>query len=136
MKIAVFGCGMIAQEHIKAIRRVPGATIVGIADPGELALRTTAEKWGIQEAHTDPGTLLEKTKPDVVHVATPPDTHEALTRLALEAGCHVYVEAHHAARLRPRRSCAWPRPRTRCASDTCTTSTARCSRPRPSSSRG
>lgn len=92
MKIAVFGCGMIAQEHLKAIRRVPGATIVGIADPSELALKTTADKWGIKEALTDPAALLEKTKPDVVHVATPPDTHEALTRLALEAGCHVYVE--------------------------------------------
>jgi predicted dehydrogenase/nucleoside-diphosphate-sugar epimerase len=29
---------------------------------------------------------------DVLHICTPPQTHELLTEQALEAGCHVYVE--------------------------------------------
>ena len=31
-------------------------------------------------------------KPDVVHIVTPPETHTALARRAIEAGCHVYLE--------------------------------------------
>src|SRR5262249_13018681 len=30
--------------------------------------------------------------PDVVHITTPPQSHFALARRCLEAGCHVYVE--------------------------------------------
>jgi predicted dehydrogenase/nucleoside-diphosphate-sugar epimerase len=36
--------------------------------------------------------LLAAQSPDVVHVCTPPDTHESLTEKLLAAGCHVYVE--------------------------------------------
>ena len=92
MRVAVVGCGMIAQEHLRSIKLCPQAQIVGIADPNPQVLQVTADKWGIAERFTDPATLIAQTKPDVVHIATPPDTHYALTRLALEAGCHVYVE--------------------------------------------
>jgi predicted dehydrogenase len=36
--------------------------------------------------------MLERTKPDILTVATPPDTHFELTRLGLLAGCHVICE--------------------------------------------
>jgi nucleoside-diphosphate-sugar epimerase/predicted dehydrogenase len=35
---------------------------------------------------------LDAVAADVVHVCTPPATHEALALTAIEAGCHVYVE--------------------------------------------
>ena len=92
MKVAVFGCGMIAQEHLRSIRQCPTVELVGIADPNEQALATTSEKWGAPRRFTDPAELLRETRPDVVHVATPPETHYTLVKLALEAGCHVYAE--------------------------------------------
>jgi predicted dehydrogenase/nucleoside-diphosphate-sugar epimerase len=36
--------------------------------------------------------LLESARPDIVHVVTPPQTHTALATLALDAGCHTYIE--------------------------------------------
>jgi len=36
--------------------------------------------------------MLDEARPDVVHVTTPPATHLALARTALERGAHVYVE--------------------------------------------
>jgi predicted dehydrogenase/nucleoside-diphosphate-sugar epimerase len=36
--------------------------------------------------------LLRTQSVDVVHICTPPYTHESLTEQVLEAGCHVYVE--------------------------------------------
>ena len=36
--------------------------------------------------------LLQSAAVDVVHVCTPPETHVSLAELALNGGCHVYVE--------------------------------------------
>ena len=35
---------------------------------------------------------LAETKPDAVCITTYPDTHYEYTKLALEAGCHVFLE--------------------------------------------
>ena len=36
--------------------------------------------------------MLEAERPDVVHIATPPQSHLPLAMTALDAGCHVFVE--------------------------------------------
>lgn len=36
--------------------------------------------------------LLDRTRPDVVHVTTPPGSHFSIAMLCLEHGCNVYVE--------------------------------------------
>lgn len=39
-----------------------------------------------------PEELLATSRPDVVHICTPPSSHAPLAHLALDAGCHIYVE--------------------------------------------
>jgi len=39
-----------------------------------------------------PEELLRTAQPDVVHICTPPASHARLAGLALDAGCHIYVE--------------------------------------------
>ena len=34
LKIAVIGCGKIADEHVEQIRRIPGCEVVGACDTG------------------------------------------------------------------------------------------------------
>jgi predicted dehydrogenase len=46
----------------------------------------------ISGRYTDAGAMLRECRPDVVHIATPPDSHVALANMALEAGCHVFME--------------------------------------------
>ena len=41
---------------------------------------------------TSASEMLERTKPHILAVVTPPDTHFALTNLGLQAGCHVFCE--------------------------------------------
>jgi predicted dehydrogenase len=36
--------------------------------------------------------MLDAEKPDVLHITTPPQSHLAITRQALEAGCHIFLE--------------------------------------------
>jgi predicted dehydrogenase len=48
------------------------------------------ENLGVRVFEKTEGALLEK--PDAALVCTPPSTHLPLAKLALEAGCHVFVE--------------------------------------------
>lgn len=54
--------------------------------------RQLAERFGINACFTDLQELLEITRPDVVHITTPPQSHYPLARGCLEAGSHVYLE--------------------------------------------
>lgn len=61
---------------------------------------------------------LAALRPEVVHIVTPPATHAALARTALEAGCHVYVEkpfVEHGAEARALLDLAAARGRLVCA---------------------
>jgi predicted dehydrogenase len=40
----------------------------------------------------DSGEMLAAESPNVVHITTPPQSHLALTRQAVAAGCHVFME--------------------------------------------
>ncbi|MGH9321441.1 MAG: NAD-dependent epimerase/dehydratase family protein [Vicinamibacteria bacterium] len=91
-RVGILGCGVIAQEHLRAIRLVPSVTVAGIADLNPKALAETADKFGIASRYESAKELLDKEKPDAVHVVTPPASHHALATLALEAGAHVFLE--------------------------------------------
>jgi predicted dehydrogenase len=53
----------------------------------QLAVRFSVPQW-----YCDLAKLLEVEKPDVLHITTPPQSHLALTRQAVAAGCHVFLE--------------------------------------------
>lgn len=85
--IAIAGLGAAARTiHLPAYAGLPGVKVVGGFDPQakpgdfRFPLFDTAEE------------LLDKTRPDVLAVITPPASHAALARLGLEAGCHVFCE--------------------------------------------
>ncbi len=91
LRVAIVGCGKIADGHVGEIRRVPGATIVGVCDREPLMAEQLAMRMGIERWTDDLGRLLEW-KPDVVHVTTPPQAHLDIARRVMDAGAHVYVE--------------------------------------------
>ena len=92
LKIAIIGCGKIADQHAVQIRRIPGAEIAAVCDSEPLMARQMAERWNIKGSYTDSRQMLETSKLDVVHITTPPQSHFELGRLCLEAGTHVYIE--------------------------------------------
>jgi 2-alkyl-3-oxoalkanoate reductase len=90
-RIAIVGAGYVSKHHISALRKVPGAVIVGIADVNLEAAKAVAAQFGIPLARA---TLAELAagSPNAVYVLTPPSTHCALALEALDMGCHVFVE--------------------------------------------
>ena len=91
LKVAIVGCGKIADAHASQIQRL-GCEIVGVCDREPLMARQLHERFAIQRYFTDLPDLLSKTQPDVVHITTSPESHFAIASYCLENGCHVYVE--------------------------------------------
>lgn len=92
LKVAIVGCGKIADSHAAQIGRISGCEIVWACDREALMARQLCERFPIKRYGSDLLDLLTNHKPDVVHITTPPTSHFAIAKLCLEHGCHVYVE--------------------------------------------
>jgi predicted dehydrogenase len=92
LRVAIVGCGKIADAHAAQIRRIAGCALVGVCDREELMARQLAERFGAERYFVDLDDLLRGAMPDVVHITTPPQSHLEIARQCLERGSHVYVE--------------------------------------------
>lgn len=92
LKVAIIGCGKIADAHAEQLQHIQGCEMVGVCDREELMARQLFERFPIKAHFSNAEELLDKTRPDVVHITTPPESHFDLGRLCLERGCHIYVE--------------------------------------------
>ena len=91
-RVAIAGLGRAARlYHLPSLRRIDGVQIVGGFDPVAASRETWSNESGL-DAHDDLDELLTRSKPGVVVVATPPDTHADVCVRALEHGAHVIVE--------------------------------------------
>lgn len=91
-RVGIIGCGKIADAHAEQIQRIAGCEIVGVCDKEKLMAKQLYERFPVKQYFDDVNLLLEESKPDVVHITTPPQSHLELGRRCLEAGCHVYIE--------------------------------------------
>jgi predicted dehydrogenase len=92
LKVAIIGCGKIADDHLQQIRRIPGCEVIAACDLEPLMVRQLSERFEIPHTFTEVTQLLKMCRPDVVHITTPPQSHFALGAQCLDAGCHVYIE--------------------------------------------
>ena len=92
LRVALVGCGKIADDHAMQIQRIPGCEIVGVCDNEPLMARQLADRFQIRQCFSELNVLLTDAKPDVVHITTPPQSHFAIAKACLKADCHVYVE--------------------------------------------
>ena len=92
LKVAIVGCGKIADVHASQIHRIKGCEIVGVCDKEPLMARQLYERFPVKRYFSELTELLSEAQPDVVHITTPPDSHFDIARACLERGCHVYVE--------------------------------------------
>lgn len=92
LKAGIIGCGAIAYEHLPFVATSPLAELIGVCDRSAALAETARDRFNASAAYTDVGALLAGGKPDIVHVLTPPQTHDAIVRQALAAGAHVICE--------------------------------------------
>lgn len=91
-RIAVVGLGNAGHTlHLPALAGIPSARVVGACDLSESMRERAASAWGVP-TFADFDRMLAEAKPDVVIVATPPDTHLDYSLRTLAAGAHLICE--------------------------------------------
>ena len=91
-KWAVVGPGFIAGRFAQGMLEAPGAERTAVVSRSEENGRAYAEKYGFASSYTDFEKMLRESKPDVVYIATPNDTHMDYVSAALNAGVAVLCE--------------------------------------------
>lgn len=93
LKVALVGCGKIADAHAEEVTKLPDrARLVAVCDRELLMAEQLAARFGIAAHYDSYDEMLRKERPDVVHITAPPQSHAALAAAAIDAGCHVFVE--------------------------------------------
>jgi predicted dehydrogenase len=77
---AIVGCGYFSRFHLEAWTRVAGAEIAAACDPVRERAQAAATR-----AYTEAERLFAAERLDFVDLATPPETHLPLLRLAIAA---------------------------------------------------
>ena len=94
LRVAIIGCGGIAQTHLGTYKKIPEVEIVAGVDILPERLKVMEEVWGVPKnaLFTDWKKMLKVIKPDAVDVCTPNGVHCAPVVDACNAGCHAMVE--------------------------------------------
>jgi myo-inositol 2-dehydrogenase/D-chiro-inositol 1-dehydrogenase len=93
LPVAILGAGRIGQVHARTIaHRIPGAAVVGVADPRVEAAEALAAELGIPRATSDASALIADPGVEAVLVCSSTDTHADLVIEAARAGKHIFCE--------------------------------------------
>ena len=82
--MAGVGAGYFSQFHIEAWTSMPDVEYVGLCDADSDKARVMAATYGVPQVFTDAAQMLDRAKPDLFDIVTPPQTHAALVGLACE----------------------------------------------------
>jgi predicted dehydrogenase len=92
--VGIVGVGAIGRLHCEnyGTKKVPGASLVGIADVNAAAAQELATKFGVGAVYADYHDLLADPSVDAIVVATPPFLKKEITLAAAESHKHVFCE--------------------------------------------
>jgi predicted dehydrogenase len=92
IRVLVAGIGNMGISHARAYAANDGFEIVGLCSRGiDKRPEIAAEFAGIAQFN-DYSEALGATRPDAVSINTWPDSHAAYAKMALHAGCHLFIE--------------------------------------------
>ena len=102
LDVVVVGCGKAGENLVRELRTTSCTRVVGVCDVEPLMASQLAIRYGISRHFSDPLQMFDSVRPSVAYIATPPQSHHDQAILALDHGCHVYIEkplapSHHEA---------------------------------------
>ncbi|MBQ9387541.1 MAG: Gfo/Idh/MocA family oxidoreductase [Lachnospiraceae bacterium] len=92
--IGIAGAGRAFRLHVDALKYVHGITVnkKTVMDTNIAQAEAMQRQYGFEKASSDFEELIGDPEIDVIHIVTPPYTHEEMTVRALEAGKNVICE--------------------------------------------
>ena len=92
LNVGIVGCGKIADGHIEEIQKLGCARVLAVCDLEPILAEQLSLRYSVPHWYTDFDRMLSEHRLDIIHIATPPQSHLALARKSAEAGCHVFLE--------------------------------------------
>jgi len=92
MNLAIVGCGMMANEHLRALKRAPGIKVIALCDLDQGAVTRTSKEWHVGHSYTNFSEMLEKEAPSIVSILTPPQAHASMAIEAIHRRINVLLE--------------------------------------------
>jgi len=92
-RVAIIGTGGIAHSQAQGfIENAGRCSMVAVSDVNEEVAREFAGRYEIPNVYRDVESLLQREKPDLVSICTPPKVHTPLSIQCMEAGAWVLCE--------------------------------------------
>jgi UDP-N-acetyl-2-amino-2-deoxyglucuronate dehydrogenase len=91
LKAAVVGCGDVSAVHLQAIADLSGVSLAAVCDTDSDRLEAAGTAYNVP-GFPDHISLIDTIRPDVVHIATPHNTHASIAADCLQRGVNVIVE--------------------------------------------
>jgi predicted dehydrogenase len=91
-RVALVGCGFVADLYMRSLAAHPEITVIAAHDHDPARLAAFAAHWGVVAEPTLAALLARLGPDDVVLNLTNPSAHYAVSRACLEAGHHVWCE--------------------------------------------
>ncbi len=92
VRVAVVGCGNVAEKYIPHLQQSPAVKLVAVCDPQLDRASGFARTYAIEHAFTDVDRLLGDLACELVVNLTPMPLHASIARKALRAGRNVWNE--------------------------------------------
>ncbi len=93
IKLGFIGCGGIAGFHFGHFddNKIPNAKIIAVCDLIDSRAKAAAERFSATP-YKDYREMLDKKSLDAVYICVEPCAHNGMEMLAIEKGCHLFVE--------------------------------------------
>ncbi|MFN7983317.1 MAG: Gfo/Idh/MocA family oxidoreductase [Vicinamibacterales bacterium] len=72
LRIGLVGCGQIADAHLGELGKIPAADIVATCDSYRDLAEQAAARFNVPAYFDSMDEMFRQTRPDVVHITTPP----------------------------------------------------------------
>jgi predicted dehydrogenase len=88
------GCGDLGSDagesidsHAAAFSASASTDLVAVCDLDATRARACGERWRVPHWYSDPAEMLRDTRPELVSIATPDETHLSVLEVVLQAAC-------------------------------------------------
>ncbi len=86
LRVAVAGAGYFTQFQLDGWKRIPGIALAAICNRDQAKAHALAERFGIPRVYGDVAEMIEREKPGLLDIVTPPVTHREYVGLAAQRG--------------------------------------------------
>ncbi len=90
--IAGIGAGYFAGFQYRAWARIPEVRMLAMCNRNISRAKSIMDECGIEKHYTDYLEMLDREKPDIVDIITPPDSHLEMCREAADRGIHIICQ--------------------------------------------